>query len=52
MTDDAPFTLADRDFTFCSLQPSQAGILQPLFEQCADYTWLVEGQGVSPDAAR
>ena len=52
MTDDAPFTLAERDFTFCSLHPGQAGVLQPLFEQCADYTLLVEGQGVSPDAAR
>jgi GNAT superfamily N-acetyltransferase len=50
--DKGPLTLSDPQYSVCILQLDHTEALQNLFEQCADYTLLVEGQGVSPDAAR
>lgn len=52
MADATPFNLNDLTHSLCNLHPDQAEALQALYERCADYTLLVEGQEVSPDAAR
>ena len=44
------FSINDPDYSICRLQPEQVDALQKLFEQCADFTQLVEGEDVSPDA--
>lgn len=49
MTD---FKINEAAFSLYSLRPEQTAALQTFFEQCADYTMLVEGEGVSPDAAQ
>ncbi len=46
------FPIVDPDFSVCSLQPAQTETLQKLFAQCADFTRLVEGEEVNPNAAR
>ncbi len=40
------------DYSVSELQPSHLEPLQRLFERCADFAMLVEGEGVSPSAAR
>jgi len=46
------FHLHNPDFSISPLQPHHIPALQRLCEQCADYTWIVEGEEVSPSAAR
>ena len=46
------FPFNDPDYSICSLRPEQTEALQRLFEQCADYAMVVEGEDVSPSAAQ
>lgn len=53
MMKDVPvFSLIDSDYFVCGLRPEHTEPLQRLFEQCADFTQMVEGESVSPTAAR
>ena len=53
MMKDAPvFSLIDSDYFVCRLRPDHTEPLQRLFEQCADFTLLVEGEEVNPNAAQ
>ena len=53
MMKDAPvFSLIDPDYFVCRLRPDHTEPLQRLFEQCADFTLLVEGEEVNPNAAQ
>ena len=45
------FKLNRVDYTVRSLQPADAALLQALYDRCADFTLLVEGEPVSPTAA-
>lgn len=47
-----PLDIADERFTIQHLLPKHTQSLQCLFERCADFIELVDGQAVSPDAAR
>jgi ribosomal protein S18 acetylase RimI-like enzyme len=40
------------DCSVYRLAPEDAGLLQSLYDRCADYTWIVEGKPVSPAAAQ
>jgi ribosomal protein S18 acetylase RimI-like enzyme len=52
MTDTLIFQIEDPDYSVRLLRyPEDAESLQRLFEQCADYVMITEGQGVSPSAA-
>jgi ribosomal protein S18 acetylase RimI-like enzyme len=46
------FSINDPDYFICRLEPEQVEPLQRLIERCADFTQLVEGEGVSPQAAQ
>ncbi len=52
MTDAQVFHLDDSDYIVCRLQPEHTEPLQRLFDQCADYAMIVDGEGVSPTAAQ
>jgi ribosomal protein S18 acetylase RimI-like enzyme len=52
MTDTHIFSIDDVDYFLKELQPESAESLQKLFEQCADYAMIVEGEDVSPSAAQ
>jgi ribosomal protein S18 acetylase RimI-like enzyme len=52
MDDDQVFPIKDPDYFICRLVPEQAEPLQRLFDQCADFAMLVEGEDVSPFAAQ
>jgi GNAT superfamily N-acetyltransferase len=52
MTDAQDFHINDPDYVVSRLLPSHAEALQRLFEQCADYVMIVDGEGVSPSAAQ
>ena len=50
---DAPvFQIPDPDYLVTGLQPKHTKALQRLFEACADYAMIVEGEAVSPTAAQ
>ena len=40
------------DYSIRRLTPEDTGALQRLYDKCADYTWIVEGEPVSPTAAQ
>jgi ribosomal protein S18 acetylase RimI-like enzyme len=42
----------DVDYFVSELQPENVESLQKLFDQCADYAMIVEGEEVSPSAAQ
>jgi GNAT superfamily N-acetyltransferase len=44
------FPIDDPEYFVCRLLPGHAAVLQRLFEQCADFSMLVEGESVSRDA--
>jgi ribosomal protein S18 acetylase RimI-like enzyme len=46
------FSINNPDYSVCRLQPEQMEALQRLLEQCADFTQLVEGESVRPEAAQ
>jgi len=46
------FQIDDAEYQISELQPDSTEHLQRLFEQCADYALIVEGEGVSPAAAK
>ena len=52
MTRKQVFSINDPEYSVCKLLPQQVEALQRLFEQCADFTELVEGESVSPTAAQ
>jgi len=52
MKDEQVFPIDDSDHFVCRLQSEHAKPLQRLFEQCADFALLVEGESVSPTAAK
>jgi ribosomal protein S18 acetylase RimI-like enzyme len=53
MTDTSVFHIEDPDYSVRELRcPEDMESLQKLFEQCADYAMVTEGQGVSPSAAQ
>jgi len=52
MHDEQVFSINDPDYFVCRLQPEHTESLHRLFEQCADFVMLVEGESVSPDAAQ
>jgi ribosomal protein S18 acetylase RimI-like enzyme len=52
MNDAQVFPINDPDYFVCKLRPEHAGPLQRLFDQCADFAMLVEGESVNPSAAR
>jgi ribosomal protein S18 acetylase RimI-like enzyme len=52
MTDTHDFHFDDADYFVCELQSENTQLLQKLFEQCADYAMIVEGESVSPSAAQ
>ena len=52
MNDTADFQIIDPEYSICNLQLEHAASLQRLFEQCADFNVLVDGQDVSPTAGR
>ena len=52
MIDKPVFSIDDPDYFMCSLRPAHEESLQTPFEQCADFTMLVEGENVNPDAAQ
>jgi ribosomal protein S18 acetylase RimI-like enzyme len=52
MTDAQVFQINDHNYFICRLQIEQSEPLQRLFEECADYAMIVEGEGVSPTAAQ
>jgi ribosomal protein S18 acetylase RimI-like enzyme len=52
MTGTHVFDMDDTDYFVCELQPENTASLQKLFDQCADYAMIVEGEGVSPSAAQ
>jgi len=45
------FSINDPDYFVVALQPEHTEPLQRLFDQCADFAMIVEGEGVSPSAA-
>jgi ribosomal protein S18 acetylase RimI-like enzyme len=53
MTNISVFHIEDPDYSVRELHhPEYIESLQRLFEQCADYAMIVEGQGASPSAAQ
>lgn len=46
------FQIDDDEYHISELQPDSTEDLQRLFEQCADYAVIVDGEAVSPTAAR
>ena len=52
MNDARVFVLIDPDYSVCTLESEHKVPFQRLFEQCADFTRLVEGESVSPEAAK
>jgi ribosomal protein S18 acetylase RimI-like enzyme len=53
MTNISVFHIEDPDYSVRELRrPEDIESLQKLFEQCADYAMITEGQGVSPNAAQ
>jgi GNAT superfamily N-acetyltransferase len=52
MIDAQVFHIDDPDYYVCRLQSEHTEPLQRLFDQCADYAMIVEGEGVSPTAAQ
>ena len=52
MTDTHAFQIDDTEFSVCELHPKHTECLQRLFDQCADFAMLVEGEEVSPHAAQ
>ena len=52
MTRKQVFSINDPEYSVCKLLPQQVEALQRLFEQCADFTLLVEGEEVNPNAAQ
>ena len=46
------FQLSNPDYSVSPLRPEHTAALQRLCEQCADYTRIVDGEDVSPTAAR
>jgi ribosomal protein S18 acetylase RimI-like enzyme len=46
------FQINDLDYFICRLQSEHIESLQRLFDQCADYAMVVDGEGVSPTAAK
>jgi ribosomal protein S18 acetylase RimI-like enzyme len=51
MTETQVFQVDDSDYIVCRLQPEHTEPLQRLFDQCADYAMIVDGESVSPTAA-
>jgi ribosomal protein S18 acetylase RimI-like enzyme len=52
MTEPQDFHIDDSNYSVCKLKPEHVEPLQRLFDQCADYTMLVDGEDVSPTAAQ
>jgi len=52
MIDAASFQIDDPHFHVSQLGPEDCESLQKLFDRCADYALIVEGEAVSPTAAR
>ena len=52
MDETNPFTLNQVGYTIRTLQPADAELLQALYDQCADFTLLDEGEPVSATAAQ
>jgi RimJ/RimL family protein N-acetyltransferase len=52
MNDTPDFLIDDPQYSICRLQPEHSQALQKLFEACADFAMLVEGEAVSPTAAQ
>jgi ribosomal protein S18 acetylase RimI-like enzyme len=52
MNNTQSFQIDDPNYSISSLQHEHTEILQALCERCADYTLIVEGETVSPNAAR
>ena len=52
MADAQVFQINAPDYSVCPLRLEHTGSLQRLFDQCADFAMIVEGEGVSPDAAQ
>ncbi|HEX2994884.1 MAG TPA: GNAT family N-acetyltransferase [Anaerolineales bacterium] len=52
MGDKQPFQIDIPDYWIDRLQPEHVEALQMLCERCADYTRIVEGEGVSPTSAQ
>ena len=52
MNSSTGFSLELADYLVRQLEPNDEKILQKLYEQCADYAYLVDGQEPSPSAAR
>lgn len=46
------FQIDDPDYRVSKLGPAEAESLQRLFDRCADYALIVEGESVSPSAAQ
>ncbi len=44
------FEIGLSDYTVRRLYPEDAEVLQKLFEHCAEYFWIIEGEEVSPSA--
>lgn len=51
MADVPAFQIDDPECVVCSLQTGHIAPLQKLFDRCADFAMLVEGEEVSPTAA-
>jgi len=49
---DAHFQIDDPHYHVGKLEPEHSALLQKLFDRCADYAMIVEGEGVSPTAAQ
>jgi ribosomal protein S18 acetylase RimI-like enzyme len=52
MTDTHSFQIDDPDYYVSKLEPEDCERLQTLFDKCADYALIVEGESVSPTAAQ
>jgi len=52
MTNAQPFQIDDPDYYVSKLEFEHCELLQKLFDRCADYAMIVEGESVSPTAAQ
>jgi hypothetical protein len=52
MAETQVFHIDSPDYSVIELQAEHTEPLQRLFDQCADYAMIVEGEGVSPTAAQ
>jgi len=52
MIDTQSFQIDDPDYHVSKLEQEHCASLQKLFERCADYALIVEGESVSPTAAQ